>query len=82
MIDLLSYITTQITLSDKIKILESEVDGQKVYTIKAPKEVMGILIGKEGRTIKAIRTLAWAQATKDARGSNDRISITINLEEN
>lgn len=75
MIDLLTYIAKSITGKDEIEITEEEVNGQKIYTIKTPKEVMGILIGKQGRTIHAIRLLARARAIKE------QTSIRIELEE-
>lgn len=60
--DLLTYLTQNTTGNDNIEIEETEQEGLKTYTIKAPKEIMGLLIGKEGRTIRAIRALAKARA--------------------
>ncbi|MBI2268461.1 MAG: KH domain-containing protein [Candidatus Blackburnbacteria bacterium] len=73
--ELLKYITTQITGNEDIAIDESESDGIRIYTIKAPKEVMGLLIGKEGRTIRAIRLLARARAIKE------KTNIRVELQE-
>lgn len=76
---LLEYITRELTGNEKIEVAMETLDpssdsGQvHVYTIKAPKEVMGILIGKSGRTIRAIRALARARAIKD----NESISVEL-----
>ncbi|MBI2590680.1 MAG: KH domain-containing protein [Candidatus Blackburnbacteria bacterium] len=75
MIELLEYITQAITGEKGIKV-EKDTSGDFItYTIKAPKAVMGLLIGKEGRTIRAIRTLARARAIVDQE------KISIQLEE-
>ncbi|MBI4029228.1 MAG: KH domain-containing protein [Candidatus Blackburnbacteria bacterium] len=75
MIDLLTYITTHITGNNDIEVREDLVDGMHEYTISAPKDVMGLLIGKEGRTIRAIRSLARSRAIIE------RINISVKLEE-
>lgn len=75
MIDLLEYIARGITENNQVSVGESTSEGIHVYTIHAPKEVMGILIGKEGRTIRAIRLLARARAIKE------QVSIRVELEE-
>lgn len=72
---LLEYITQSITGNKDIKVEESKSGDLNIYTIRAPKEVMGTLIGKEGRTIRAIRSLARARAIID------QIAINIVLEE-
>ncbi len=73
--NLLEYITQNITGNKDIKVVESEEDGVHQYVIKTPKDVMGLLIGKEGRTIRAIRSLARARAIVD------KVNINVNLEE-
>lgn len=75
---LLEYITREITGNEKIEVGMESLDpssnsGLNIYTIKAPKEVMGILIGKSGRTIRAIRSLARARAIKE----NENISVEL-----
>lgn len=62
---LLEYIASSLTGSEDILVQVQEQDGAKAYTIVAPKGVMGILIGKEGKTIRAIRALARARAIVD-----------------
>lgn len=70
---LLEYITREITGNEKIEVSVASQDTINIYTINAPKDVMGILIGKEGRTIRAIRALARARAIKD----NEQISVEL-----
>lgn len=73
MIELLEYIARTIT-GDKDITVERDSSGDLViYTIKAPKIVMGLLIGKGGRTINAIRNLAKARAITD----QERIALRI-----
>lgn len=75
MIDLLTYITTNISGNKDIEVVKNEIGGVHEYTVHAPKEVMGLLIGKEGRTIRAIRSLARARAIVE------QVNITVKLEE-
>lgn len=70
---LLEYITREITGNEKIEVATETSENVNVYTIKAPKEVMGILIGKSGRIIRAIRALARARAIKE----NENISVEL-----
>lgn len=60
---LLEFITYEITGNKDIKVEKTNSGDLQIYTIRAPKDVMGIIIGKEGRTIRAIRALARARAT-------------------
>ncbi|MAG59933.1 hypothetical protein CMO96_04050 [Candidatus Woesebacteria bacterium] len=73
--DLLKHITRGITGNSKIKIEQTNSGDLNIYTIHAPKEVMGTLIGKEGKTIRAIRSLARARAIVDKE------SVAVRLEE-
>lgn len=73
MYELLEFITKNITGSESIEINETENDGVITYQIIAPKEVMGLLIGKEGKTVRAIRSLAKARAIID----NTKINLII-----
>lgn len=72
---LLEFITTEITGNKDIKIEESEEGELQIFTIRAPQEVMGLLIGKEGKTIRAIRSLARARAIID------NLKMAVKLEE-
>lgn len=73
MIELLEYITRNITGNKEITVEEQNAGDLTIYAIKAPKEVMGMLIGKEGRTIRAIRTLARTRAIV----SGEKIAVEL-----
>lgn len=75
MLKLLEYLTREITDNKNIEVTETDTDGVKTYTVHAPKEVMGLLIGKEGKTIRAIRSLARARAIIDQE------KVFVNIEE-
>jgi len=68
--DLLSYILKEITKNDSLEVKEEIENNFSRLTILAPKELMGIIIGKEGRTIKAIRNLLKVRATLEKKGVN------------
>jgi hypothetical protein len=72
--ELLKYIIEGIVEnSDKIEI--NEVDGEKtvIYEIKVDDPDVGKLIGKRGRTINAIRTIAKAVKNKE----NKKVLIEV-----
>lgn len=72
--EFLEFILKEIsTKPESIEIEETQDDGLYVYKIHAADEDMGLIIGKEGRTIKSIRNMAKAKAIKD----NIRISIIL-----
>ena len=62
---LVEYIVKCI-VEKKEEVAVKAIEGDKsiVLEIKVAQEDMGKVIGKEGRTIKAIRTLLGAAATK------------------
>jgi len=68
--ELLEYILKEITKSDSVKVTEEVDENFSKLTILAPKELMGIIIGKEGRIIKAIRNLLKVRATLEKKGVN------------
>lgn len=68
--DLLEYILKEITKDNSIVVTEDIDDNFSKLTIFAPKELMGVIIGKEGRIIKAIRNLLKVRATLEKKGVN------------
>lgn len=60
---------------DQVVVSENKQDNLFVYTIKVADSDMGMLIGKEGRTIKSIREMAIAKAIKD------QVRINVLVEE-
>lgn len=72
---LLEYLVKELTGSDEVKVEHSRDDSVDVYTITAPQTVMGLLIGREGKIIRALRSLARARAIVD------QVAITIKLQD-
>lgn len=70
------FLVKQIVSNPESVMVEEvkEDDNSFTYIINVSKEDMGIIIGKEGRTIKSIRTLAKVKAVKDGV----RVNITLN----
>jgi len=56
--DTLQYILTGITSKeDKVTVEQSIENEVEILDIIAPKDIVGKIIGKEGKIIKSIRTL-------------------------
>jgi len=52
------YIIKAIVLDDKDVVIESRQENQlTIIEVSAPAEIVGQIIGKEGKIIKSIRTL-------------------------
>lgn len=82
--DLLIYITKQITDGGaQPEVVETEKEGSRVLTLKVPQEFVGLLIGKEGKTIRAIRNLVKAKSMLDRakRGAESFERIFVRVEE-
>jgi predicted RNA-binding protein YlqC (UPF0109 family) len=65
--DLLNYLLKEITGKDNFQITEEEEEGKVVFTIESSPEEMGLIIGKEGKTIKAIQELLRIVAKKEKK---------------
>lgn len=64
--EFLEYIINQIVSKpEEVKISEQNENSLIIYMIEVADDDMGIIIGKEGRTIKSIRSLIKAKAIKD-----------------
>lgn len=64
--ELVEYITSALVdQPDAIKIDESEEDGMITVELRVAKEDLGKVIGKQGRTARAIRSLLSAAAGKE-----------------
>ena len=73
--DLIFFLIKNITGNDQFEVVEEESEDRINYVIKAPKEIMGLIIGKEGKTIRVIRTLVKVRATLE------RKIVNVSLEE-
>ncbi len=72
--DLTYFLIKNITGSDKFTV-EEELDGDKIIVnVKADPEIVGLIIGKEGNTIKNIRRILSVKATMEHKGVN--VSVT------
>jgi len=66
--DLVQYLAKSLVSNpDAVEITETISDGTSVLELKVAREDLGRIIGKQGRTAKAIRTLLNAAATLDNR---------------
>jgi len=72
---LATYLVHGITGNSDIKIDENKDGDRTELIVKAPKEFIGLIIGKGGRTIKAIRNVLRIKATLEKKG------VFINVEE-
>ena len=52
---------------DQVQVTETESEGTTVIQLKVAEDDMGMVIGKQGRIAKAIRTVVKAAATRDDR---------------
>ena len=66
--DLVTFIATSLVDdSAAVQVTETESDGAVVLELRVAKEDLGKVIGKQGRTARAIRSLLSAAAGKDNR---------------
>lgn len=65
--DLLEYLLKGVLGEEKFEIEEVEDQGRVVYTIKTDSKNIGLLIGKGGHMIKALRNVLKVRATLEKR---------------
>ncbi len=53
--------------AEKVDVRELDRNGTTIIEIRVAQEDMGKIIGKQGRTVKALRSLANAVGTKKKR---------------
>jgi predicted RNA-binding protein YlqC (UPF0109 family) len=64
--EFIEYILNQIVSQpDKVSVSETEENGFVTYVVEVADEDMGLVIGKQGKTIKSIRSIVKAKAIKD-----------------
>lgn len=61
--DFLAHILKSMLGDESFDIKETGQDSYTAYTIKVPQESMGMVIGKKGKVINAIRSLMKVKAT-------------------
>lgn len=73
--DFITYLVKAIvTKPEDAVVTQADSEGVSVYTITVNNDDMGLVIGKQGRTIRSIRDLTKAKAIKD----DVRIRIELN----
>ncbi|MEX2007557.1 MAG: KH domain-containing protein [Candidatus Levyibacteriota bacterium] len=66
----LTYIVSSILNTEDVKVEESQEDGITNFTVHVDKDNMGKIIGKEGKVIRAIRTVMRIPAIKEDKRVN------------
>jgi predicted RNA-binding protein YlqC (UPF0109 family) len=65
--ELLEFIIKKLTATTEVSVSEN-VNGEVYeYLLSVPKELMGLIIGKNGNTIKAIRNILKIRATLEKK---------------
>lgn len=62
-----------VDIPEQVSVQEIETDGATIYELSVSEEDMGKIIGRQGRTVKALRTVVNAAALKDDK----KVSIEI-----
>lgn len=70
--DLLSHMISSIT-GAQAKVTEESSDGIVNFIVKVPKDQVGIIIGRGGKTINAIKNVLKIRAIKE----NVRVDIEV-----
>jgi len=65
--DLLKYIVKEITGNSDFEIEENHEDNQMRFDLKLSPDVIGLVIGKNGNTIKSIRNLLKVRAVLEKK---------------
>ena len=72
--DLLEYLIKGITGNKDFEIEESQDADRSNFEVKIDPSFLGLVIGKGGRTIRAIRNLLKVRATIEKKGVNISIA--------
>lgn len=68
--DLLEFLVKGITGKDDFTIKEDQEGDRSDFSIQISPDVFGMVIGKGGKTIRAIRNLVKVRATLEKKGIN------------
>jgi len=68
--DLLEYLISGIIGKKNFKVEEKKEDNRSDFEVKVDPSFFGLVIGKGGKTIRAIRNLLKVRATIEKRGVN------------
>lgn len=76
--ELLEYIVKSLVSNpDKVEIQEESSEGMVNFILKVDPQDMGVVIGRAGQTIKAIRRLLVTRALAE----NSNLRVNLNLQE-
>lgn len=76
--DLLDYLVKSLVATpEQVVVKEDLKEGMANYSLSVAPEDMGMVIGKSGQTIKAIRKLLIARALAE----NNTIKVNVTIEE-
>ncbi len=70
---LIEFLITNITGSSDFSVEEQEMDGRVIMRVSANPDIIGLIIGKEGKTIKNIRKILSIRATQE----NKAVAIDV-----
>lgn len=73
--DLLEYLLKGVLDKEKFTIEETEDAGRIIYTIKTDPKNIGLIIGRGGHMIKALRNVLKVRATLEKR------AVSVNVGE-
>lgn len=65
--ELLEFLLKGILGKEKFDVIENEEEGRITYSIKAPQENVGMIIGKGGKMIKTLRNILKVRATLEKK---------------
>lgn len=66
--DLVAFIVKGLVANpDAVRVQEVAGDGMRVYAVRVDPRDRGVLIGKQGRTIRSVRSLITAAASHAGR---------------
>ncbi len=68
--ELIRFLIEKITGSKDFEIEESTDERGVLFTVKAKPEIIGLIIGKAGKTIKNIRRIASIRAVTENKSVN------------
>jgi len=72
--DLLNYLLKGILGEEKFDISESNEEGRTLYSIQTEDKNKGLIIGKGGRMISALRNILKVKATLEKQAVNLQVT--------
>ncbi|KKT54298.1 MAG: hypothetical protein UW47_C0007G0018 [Candidatus Woesebacteria bacterium GW2011_GWA1_44_23] len=72
--ELLEFMLKGLLGEEKFEIVEESDAGRMLFTVKTAPENVGLVIGKGGHTIKALRNILKVRATLE------KVAVSVNVE--